>query len=148
MCMWSLPRGSGKELKGEKEMKYYLIASTHTPYLCNPITANIVISEDVESFLARNSGSDCVKKYGAKFVVSHWSETTKEHYDKLKQNNPGSSSHFRLKKEDYAYIDNYCRDCINKSRCSADHLAYDGGNNCPDGLEYDPPDDGDDALIY
>jgi len=118
-------------------MKYYILVCTHTPYRCSPITKNMVISESVESFLERNVNQDDVTKYGAKFVISQWSRTTKEHYDKLKQSNPGSDSYFRLKKEDYSYIDNYCRDCAHRVTCPADHLSYDGGDNCPDGFEYE-----------
>jgi hypothetical protein len=103
--------------------------------MCRPIHSTIVISEEVEDFVDRNLNSARSKQLSDIFGMLQWKPTSEAHYGKLKKNNPGSDSYFKLKKEDYGYIDNYCRDCVHEDKCPADHLDEDV--ECPQGYEYE-----------
>lgn len=81
-------------------MKYYLILAEKSDggYL-KPRRANIVISEEPESFLLRNDDHDILWPY----CLLHWAKEINEFsYKALRKNNPTNEGYFNLLKRDYS----------------------------------------------
>jgi hypothetical protein len=81
-------------------MKYYLILAEKLDNgYTKPIKANIVISEEPESFILRNDDHDILKPY----FLLHWFKPINElAYKALRLNNPTNEGYFNLLKRDYS----------------------------------------------
>lgn len=81
-------------------MNYYLIKCTKEDGgYTRPIVRNIVISEEPESFLLRNSKEDILHPY---FTLDWFKPISEKSYKQLLENNPTREGYFSLTKRDYS----------------------------------------------
>jgi hypothetical protein len=79
---------------------YYLILVEKSDNgFTKPIKANIVISEEPESFLLRNDDHDTLMPY---FLLHWFKPISKSSYKSSKKNNPTNEGYFDLLKRDYS----------------------------------------------
>jgi len=81
---------------------YNLISYEYTPYMCETIKGNAVISESIPNLIQRNINNR-KSRYDEDdfFTIIHWMSITKKEYKALLHNNPRVESYITLKEVDY-----------------------------------------------
>jgi len=83
-------------------MKKYLIGVTYIPLMCNSITKNIVISEEVSKFLLKNLKEIKQKNNEDNILINFCKEISENDYKELKTFNPTNEGYFKLLNRDYS----------------------------------------------
>jgi hypothetical protein len=83
-----------------KQIQHAYLCVEYIPFMCTPITYNLVISEELSDFLLRNIEN--AKKDSASFKTTSIERVSKEFYNKLHKHNPTRQHYIKLAKQDYS----------------------------------------------